>query len=71
LTSNDQAPIAVKIDSAILSATRANETRQNRFLTALRTILRPAKPLIEPLSSPFLRALGWFAHQFERSTGPN
>lgn len=66
LPSNGQPPIAVSIDSAILNAARASETRQNRFLELLRTILRPLKPLIEPLSSPFLRALGWFAHLFQR-----
>ena len=66
LPTDCQPPIEVKIDSAILHAARANETRQNRFLNALRTILRPIKPLIEPVSSPFLRVLGWLAHLFHR-----
>ena len=66
LPANCQPPIEVKIDSAILNAARENETRQNRFLNALRTILRPIKPLIEPVSSPFLRVLGWLAHLFHR-----
>ena len=66
LPTNGQPPIEVKIDSAVLNAARANETRENRFLNALRTILRPIKPLIEPVSLPFLRALGWLARLFQR-----
>jgi hypothetical protein len=62
----DGQPIEVQIDSRILEAARVNEVQQNRVLNGVRTVLRPAKPLIEPLSSPFLRALGWFARQFQR-----
>lgn len=66
LPTNGQPSIEVKIDSGILKAAREKETHQNRFLNALRTILRPVKPLLEPLSSPFLRALGWLARLFQR-----
>lgn len=66
LPTSGQPSIEVKIDPAIINAAKANETRQNRFLNLLRRILRPIKPLIEPLSSPFLRALGWFARLFHR-----
>ena len=66
LPTNGQPPIEVKIDSAVLNAAKVNETRENRFLNALRTILRPVKPLIEPVSLPFLRALGWLARLFQR-----
>ena len=66
LPTNGQPAIEVKIDSAIINAAKANETHQNRFLNLFRRILRPIKPLIEPLSSPFLRALGWFARLFHR-----
>lgn len=60
-----QPPIAVKIDAAIIAAARAHE-RQSRVLDAVRKLLRPAKPLIEPLSAPFLRALGSFAQRHQR-----
>jgi hypothetical protein len=66
LPTNGLRAIEVKIPSNILSAARSNDAGHNRFLNALRTLLRPLKPLIEPLSSPFLRALGWIARQFHR-----
>jgi hypothetical protein len=66
LPTNGQRPIEVKIDSAVLNAAKANKTTENRLLNAIRTILRPLKPLIEPVSSPFLRALGWLARLFQR-----
>ena len=65
LPTDDQPAIEVNIHPRIIKAATANETHQNRLLTAVRTVLRPAKPLIEPLISPFLRALGWFAHLFQ------
>ena len=62
----DGQPIELKIDFRIINAARVNEVHQSRVLNGVRTVLRPAKPLIEPLSSPFLRALGWCARQFQR-----
>ena len=53
--------IQVQIHPAILKAARTNGDGEQRLLTATRTVLRPVKPIIEPLSSPFLRALGWLA----------
>ena len=68
LTTSDQ-PIEVRIPPHILSAAQATDNGQNRVLNTLRTVLRPAKPIIEPLSSPFLRALGSLArrHSDKRS----
>ena len=66
LPTNGRPSIEVKIDPTLLDAARVHERYQNRFLNVLRAILRPVKPLIEPLSSPFLRALGWLARLFQR-----
>ena len=66
LPTDGQPPIEVKIDSTIINAARTSDAHNNHFLNALRTLLRPAKPLIEPLSSPFLRGIGRFARRFER-----
>lgn len=65
LPTNDQ-PVEVKINPTILNAARSNDAHQNRLLNLCRTVLRPAKPIIEPLSSPFLRALGSLARRSER-----
>ena len=51
----------VKLDPGILKAATTNGDGEQRLLTATRSVLRPVKPLIEPLSSPFLRALSWLA----------
>lgn len=66
LPTNGQPPVEVKIDSSILNAARANDVSNNRLLSSLKTVLRPVKPLIEPLSSPFLRVLGSLARRSER-----
>jgi len=57
----DRPAIEVKVHPGILKAARANSDGEPRLLTATRTVLRPVKPFIEPISSPFLRALGWLA----------
>ncbi|PYS68047.1 MAG: hypothetical protein DMF69_21335 [Acidobacteria bacterium] len=59
---NDSEPaVELKVRSEIREAARMSEVDEQRLLTATRAILRPVKPLIEPLSLPFLRALGWLA----------
>ena len=60
--------IEVKISENILTAARSSEAHQNRLLDLCRTVLRPAKPIIEPLSSPFLRALGSLARRSHDKT---
>lgn len=62
----DGPPVAVRLDARLVKTAAASEVGQNRLLSLLRAILRPLKPLLEPLSSPFLRALGWLARAFQR-----
>ena len=59
-------PVEVNVNPGILNAARFNDAHQNRLLNLCRTVLRPAKPVIEPLSSPFLRALGSLARRSQR-----
>jgi hypothetical protein len=66
LPTDGRLAIEVDIDSRLINAATSNEVRHSRLLSWIRTILRPVKPLIEPLSSPFLRALGWLARLFQR-----
>ena len=54
--------IEVNVHTGIIEAACGNGVEeQQRLLSATRTVLRPVKPIIEPISSPFLRALGWLA----------
>jgi hypothetical protein len=66
LPPNGRPSIEVKISPGILDAARSNDVHQNRLLNLCRTVLRPAKPIIEPISSPFLRALGSLARRSQR-----
>jgi hypothetical protein len=68
LPADDLPPIEVKIQQSIIKAAGSNGARQNRILNSFRTVVRPIKPVIEPLSSPFLRALGRFAHLFHHDS---
>lgn len=56
----------VKISQGIIKAASAKKAHQNQLLSVIRTVLRPAKPLIEPLSPPFLRLLSSVVRLFER-----
>ena len=66
LPTEGQPAIEVKIHPRILKAAGANDVDDSRLLSAIRTVLRPAKPLIEPLSPPFLRLLSSFARRAQR-----
>jgi hypothetical protein len=66
LPGDDLDPIAVEVDSSITQAARTPVVRESRLLSAIRAILRPGKPLIEPLSPPFLRILAWLTRLFRR-----
>jgi hypothetical protein len=61
LPTSDQPGIKVSIEPRIIKAAIANGVREDRLLSTVRTVVRPVKPIIEPLSSPFLRALGWLS----------
>lgn len=63
LPTNGQRPIAVEIPADLINAAKADQVRSGRLLHSFRTFIQPAKPLIEPLSSPFLRSLCWIARQ--------
>jgi hypothetical protein len=58
--------IKVEIEPAMIEAASISEISQSPLLDGIRTALRPAKPLIVPLSSPFLRGLGGCARLFRR-----
>ena len=55
------APIEIRIDAKLIRDAETNNVHESRLLSATRTVLRPAKPLIEPLSPPFLRLLSSLA----------
>jgi hypothetical protein len=62
----NQPKIKVEVDPGLIDAARINGVPQRPLLDGIRTALRPAKPLIVPLSSPFLRGLGGCARFFRR-----
>ena len=66
LRTEREAKVEVKIHPTLIMAARAKSDHQNWLLSAIRTVLRPAKPLIEPLSPPFLRLLSSVAGLFQR-----
>ncbi len=66
LPSDNQPAVEITIDPRIIKAASANGLHEARLLSGVRTVLRPVKPLIEPLSPPFLRALGWGSRLFPR-----
>lgn len=65
LPTDGAAAIEVKIHASIIATASMNDIRQGRLLSSFRKVVRPVKPLIEPLSSPFLRALGSLARLFQ------
>lgn len=66
LRAQDAAPLEVQIDPRIIKAAETKDVFENKLLNATRTVLRPAKPLIEPLSPPFLRLLSSLARLSQR-----
>jgi hypothetical protein len=59
-------PTEVIIDPVLIKAARTKDVDENRLLSATRTMLRPAKPLIEPLAPPVLRLLSSLARLSQR-----
>ena len=66
LSAGDQPPIEVKLPSGIVKAAAANGIRENRLLGVIRSVVRPVKTFVEPLSPPFLGALARLARVFQR-----
>jgi len=64
LSTNGQPPVELRLSPQLIPDAIAPVTHQHRFLNGIKTVLRPAKPLIEPLSPPFLSAAGWLARMF-------
>ncbi|HEY8225356.1 MAG TPA: hypothetical protein VIG25_08780 [Pyrinomonadaceae bacterium] len=61
LRTNSEAPIRLTISPQIARAAKARDVPRDRLLTTIRTVLRPAKPLIVPISGPFLFTVGSLA----------
>lgn len=66
LRTESDAAIEANIHPRLIKKARAKNVHQSRLLSATRTFLRPAKPLIEPLSPPFLRLLSSLARLLQR-----
>ena len=67
LPTNGRPALSVKIAPSIITAVEADQAGSGRLLRSFRTIVRPTKPLIEPLSAPLLRSLSWIARQRSKS----
>ena len=61
LPTKPEPSIQVTLSTDIIRAAMSSDVPPHRLLNAIKTVLRPAKPLIAPLSSPFLLALGCLA----------
>jgi hypothetical protein len=62
-------PIRLTLNPQILRAAQVTDEPNDRFLNAFKAVLRPAKPLIIPISRPFVFTLGSLArllHQKRR-----
>ena len=64
LPPNLEPPIEISLNPQVIRAAIAPVKPQDRVLNGIKAALRPAKPLIEPLSPPFLLTLGWLACLF-------
>jgi hypothetical protein len=56
----------IPLSADVVRAAMETEIPQSGLLNAIKTVLRPAKPLIVPLSSPFLFILGCMARLFQQ-----
>ena len=64
LSTNGQPPVELRLSPQLIREAIAPVEHQQRLLNGIKAVLRPAKPLIEPLSPPFLSAAGWLARRF-------
>lgn len=49
--------VTLNLDQAAIKAATAESVVNGRFLAGLRAIVRPIKPVVEPLANPFLRGI--------------
>ena len=61
LPTNSATPVRLTINPRIVRAARRGDVPRNRLLTTVKAMLRPAKPLILPISRPLLFILGSLA----------
>ena len=61
LPTNSEAPIRLTISPQIVRAAQARDVPRDRLLTTIKAVLRPAKPVIVPISGPFLFTVGSLA----------
>jgi hypothetical protein len=59
-------PILISLSPQLIRAANTPIESRDRLLTVIKAILRPAKPLIEPMSAAFLLTLGWLARLYRR-----
>ena len=64
LSTKGQPPVELRLSPQLIREAIAPVEHQQRLLNGIKAVLRPAKPLIEPLSPPFLSAAGWLARRF-------
>jgi hypothetical protein len=61
LTPDAESAVPVGLDPGTIRAARSAEVQGGRLAKALRTVLRPVKPVLEPRAAPFFRMLGRLA----------
>jgi hypothetical protein len=66
LPANTASPIRLSLNPQIIRAATTADVPRTRFLDTIKAVLRPAKPLIMPLTPPFLLALGFLVRLFRK-----
>ncbi len=61
--------VRLSIQSETVQVRDPDSVRQHKLLGAMRTVIRPAKPLIEPLSPPLLIAIGRLSRWVRQKRG--
>jgi hypothetical protein len=58
--------IPINFSREVIRAATTPDVSHRTFLNAVKKVLRPAKPVIVPLSQPFLFGLGYLAHSLKK-----
>jgi hypothetical protein len=66
LPTKPEPPILMSPSPQLIRAANIPVESPNRLLTAIRSILRPAKPLLEPVIAPFLLTVCWLGRLVSR-----